>query len=90
VDAHVLVQIAFLSEALPTSFYRTKEWLLACVRSQMVKQIVPFLKTLIAGLLSIAGLVLTEENLSPPFAVVFIVLYVLKGKEARNVRKSLF
>lgn len=85
----MLVQIAFLSEALPTSFYWTKEWLLTCVRSQMVKQIMPFFETLITGLLSIAGLVLTEENLGPPFAVIFVVLYVLKGKDAWNVRKSL-
>lgn len=82
-DSHMLVKIALLSEGLIASENWTNEWLLLCVRTQMVEEVVPFFKD------TSAVLVLAKENLSPPFAFRFKVFNIFKCAHIRHVQTFL-
>lgn len=82
-NAHVLVQIAFLSKRLAAAEDWTYKRLLLSVWSQMVEKIVPFLKA------SLASFEFTEEYLCPALALWFKVLNILECTEIWHVETLL-
>ena len=78
-DFHVLIEVAPLCERLTAAEDRARERFLLCVRSQVIKEIVPFLET------SLAILEFASENLCPTFALRFEVLNIFEGPQIWNM-----
>lgn len=72
VNFHVFVEITLLREGLATTIHRAGKWFFLSMRSQMIKEIVPFLEG------TVAIPVLAEKGLCPTFAVVFEKLDIFK------------
>ena len=76
----MFIKIAFLCEGLTASIDRTYKRLFLSMRPQMVEEIVPLLEA------SIAAIEFTYKYLSPPFAFILEILYILKGAKSRNMK----
>ena len=83
VNTHMLIQIAFLGKRLAAAKYWAHKWLLLSVRSEMIKKIVPFLKT------SLTSLKLAKEDLCPSLTFRLKIFYVFKSSEIWYVQALL-
>jgi len=72
-DSHMFVKIALLGEGLGASENWAHKRFLLGVASQMIKEIVPFLKA------SLTAMELTQEYLGPTFTLRLKVFNILEG-----------